>query len=141
MYEILDFIADAYTPILFICFFVACSAAISSKKYWLTMKGFVFLVMALLFSYGVMFADHHFMWFARASLDYSTHTAVALSGVMAIAFMGWSKAWLGASLLGYGLLMLYQRYHTVLDIAVTVLVIAPFLSGVFYFLRRQCDSR
>ncbi len=141
MYEILDFIADCYSPILLICFVVACTNALRRKKYPLVIRGILFLVMALLFSYGVMFADHHFMWFARASLDYSTHTAVALSGVMAIAFMGWSKAWLGASLLGYGLLMLYQRYHTVLDIAVTVLVIAPFLSGVFYFLRRQCDSR
>ncbi len=68
---------------------------------------FLALAFLLLIVYGLMFLDNRLHIWSRFSLDYSTHTAVALA---LVAFLAINRP--------------NQRYHTVLDIAVTGAVVA-----------------
>lgn len=133
-YEILDAIADSYNPLLFVGY------VIFSVIYWrrgdkgASIRGFSGIVIA----YCLMFIDSTLGLWKSLDLDYSTHTAVAvalivfhvhkrsLSSAPAISFM--------ASLLAYCALMVYQEYHSVLDIVSTALVIAPFVAGSYWAL-------
>lgn len=133
-YEILDAIADSYNPLLFIGYIVF------SVIYWrrgdkvACIRGFVGIVIA----YSLMFLDSALGLWKSLGLDYSTHTAVALALIVfhihkrplssgpAISFM--------VSLLAYYALMVYQEYHSFLDIVSTALAIAPFITAAYWAL-------
>lgn len=123
-YETLDTIADSYTPLLAIISLTLIVVA-PFKGQW-RLAGLRLLTLSILLgiAYGLMFFDAQFSICSTVGLDYSTHTAVAL--VLA-AFLAANESRLTilwfSSLIVYVLLMLYQGYHTVSDIAVTVAVI------------------
>ncbi|WP_241213020.1 hypothetical protein [Vibrio tubiashii] len=78
--------------------------------------------------YALMFADKYTGAYAAVSLDYSTHTALALVFVTTLVLShDWVKRGILLSLLMYGGLMLYQGYHSWLDIALTTLMTLPVL--------------
>jgi hypothetical protein len=59
-------------------------------------------------------------------MDYSGHTG--FSAVLAISLFTWNHRFGSAMLLLFGAyvaLMLHQRYHTLLDVLATLVVIAP----------------
>jgi hypothetical protein len=126
-YEMLDNIADAYIPILVLAFIGGLVYRLI--RYWPAVGrpvlDLAYCAVLLIIAYGLMFLDEHMQIWASFGSDYSTHTAVALVFIFAL-----SRQWrsfriaLWASFVAYAALMLYQRYHTLLDIASTALVVA-----------------
>lgn len=126
-YETLDAIADAYTPLLLILFLIGLGVNLYQcwPDYRASVLHFGFLLMLLIASYGLMFIDKALgLWPAFGS-DYSTHTAVALSLVFALCVLAPRPAkWIASSMFAYAGLMVYQQYHSVLDIVSTAAVIS-----------------
>lgn len=136
-WETLDAIADSVSPILGI---------IALLWPWLRWRGTwrhaALNVLITLLSLGVAFGmsalDGRFGWWPAAGLDFSTHTAISIALVVALCsikpstWMAWT-----AVLLGYFVLMVYQRYHTWTDIGTTAVVIAPPLILVRWLLRER----
>ncbi len=126
-YEQLDAIADSYIPVLLILFLLGLGR--NAYRLWPDYRASVFSLLYLLglliISYGLMFFDNAVRLWPALGLDYSTHTAVALSLVFALCTLFQKQwKWLAASMLAYAGLMLYQEYHSVLDILSTGLVIS-----------------
>jgi hypothetical protein len=102
------------------------------------------IALVLLIAYGLMFLDLRLQIWPARGLDYSTHTAVALA---LVAFLSFNKPnllilWLG-SLIAYLLLMLYQRYHTFSDIALTsvIFLVPVWLVLTFIYLSTMAIRR
>lgn len=135
-YEVLDAIADAYTPLLFIGYLVF------SILYWrkgdrlAVVKGFAGIIVA----YGFMFADNAWQFWPSVGLDYSTHSAVALA---LIAFhihkrplKSPSAISFTISLALYYALEVYQQYHSILDIVTTAAVVGPAIALTYWALSK-----
>ena len=91
-----------------------------------------------LIAYGLMFLDNKLQLWPALGLDYSTHTAVALVLVVYLLANSPKAPWFWlTSLVGYVLLMLYQRYHTVADIMTTAIVVAILYLPVVFVLFRK----
>jgi hypothetical protein len=122
-YETIDSIADSYIPFLAIVFFVGLAGRAVKRptdRNFLV-RVFVFFAGLLLVSYGIMFLDNAIHVWHSLNLDYSTHTAVSLTLIMSICVLARQfRRVVISSFVLYVLLMLYQKYHTVLDIASTM---------------------
>lgn len=129
IYETLDTIADAYTPLLLILFLIGLGVKLYRRwpNYREVVLHFGFLLGLLIVSYGFMFIDKALGWWPAFGSDYSTHTAVALSLVFALCILAphFAKS-IAGSMLAYAALMVYQQYHSVLDIISTAFVISLF---------------
>jgi hypothetical protein len=141
-YEILDTICDSYIPLLAIAFFVGLvgRAVKASGERRFLIRVFVFFAGMILVSYGIMFLDNAMHIWPAFGLDYSTHTAVSLTFVLSICVLArqfWKVA--VGSFVVYVLLMLYQQYHTLSDIASTMVPIASvaLVFAKFLFLQTQ----
>lgn len=137
-YETLDSIADAYIPLLAILSLSFIVISVFKSRWRVAGLQILALTFVLLIAYGLMFLDNRFQIWPAFGLDYSTHTAVSLALVAFLSFnkSNWLIVWLG-SLIAYLLLMLYQRYHTFSDIAVTSAVILVPLWLVLAFIYRK----
>jgi hypothetical protein len=123
-YETLDTIADAYAPLLLIVSLAFIVVALFRAR-WRAAGLLLLTVSAVLaIAYGIRFFDSRFNIWSTFGLDYSTHTAVALVLVASLTanMPRLAVLWVG-SLIVYALLMLYQGYHTVPDIAATAAVV------------------
>ncbi|HEY0893748.1 MAG TPA: hypothetical protein VGE32_11875 [Cellvibrio sp.] len=122
MNAILDQIADAYVPLL-----LAIALGVATVKWMNGQRWFwLRLVASALLVYGLMLADNRWHWWSAMGLDYSTHTAAALSLAVFIGVgLRTRLVWilLGTSLLAYGELMFYLGYHTWRDMGATAAVI------------------
>lgn len=127
-YATLDAIADAYTPLLALACLVLLLRPLHALQWQALGLRMTSLAAGASIAYGLMFMDNRLAIWPALGLDYSTHTAVALVLAMFLS-RHWPKArWPGwLSLCAYGLLMLYQRYHTVADIVSTAAAV-----GVLY---------
>lgn len=122
-YELIDAICDSVNPIL-LCTAVGVGIETLVKKNY-KKAGVVFslLIGGLLLVYGAMFVDTKLKIWESFGGDYSTHTAFAIAASIAIsAGKHWAKWLIGVFCL-YVVAMLYQQYHSVLDIVTTALVI------------------
>ncbi len=132
-YETLDAIADSYIPILLALFVARLLSTL--YKLWPNYQSVVghlcFLFSLLIVSYGLMFFDNTVQLWSSVGLDYSTHTAVALSLVFSLCLL-FSNQWkiFVVSIFAYAGLMLYQQYHSVLDMVSTAIVVG----GIDYLL-------
>lgn len=130
-YEQWDHIADSYIPLLVSC--IVCRLAVLSVKQGFknTAPEIVFLLSAVFFVYLLMFLDNTFSFWARYHSDYSKHTAVALVLVYHLStkqkFVSLPAI---ASMLLYCVLMLYQQYHTLVDLVSTALFVFPALPAI-----------
>jgi hypothetical protein len=120
-YEQLDWIADSVTPTLAVLALIApwlpmySAAAAPWKRVLATL-------ICVAVAYAGMALDQLTGAWPAMSLDYSTHSAVALALLFSLAQL--SRRWLIASIVigvSYAVLMLYQRYHTVADILSTAI--------------------
>jgi hypothetical protein len=124
-YETLDAIADAVNPTLLIATLLLPAwprprAAVGGFLRWYACVAGILIVV-----YGIMALDTQLGIWHSIGADYSTHTAFAL---------GLSLLWYAASrtafaviclvLLAYIGLMLYQRYHTLMDMFTTAVPIS-----------------
>ena len=84
-----------------------------------------------------MFLDAKYQIWSSFNADYSTHTALALAFIVFFGFK--NKLVMCTSILSficYCILMLYQQYHTIIDIASTSLALTPF----FYWLQVKAKN-
>ena len=133
-YETLDSIADAYIPILLGLFMAGLIGNLykNINSYRLVFVKFLYLIVLLIISYAIMFFDNATKLFPMLGLDYSTHTAVALSLVYALCLLLANRRIVFAfSMFMYSGLMLYQGYHTILDIIITASLISVFAFGFY----------
>ena len=128
-YQQLDKIADAYVPTLIIITII-----------WYTKRAFLentksaiyydmsATFLGVIFIYLAMYIDSRLKIYSSIGLDYSTHTALALVFITALSFIGVRFFWVAiSSMILYIALMLYQEYHTSLDILLTTLNVLPIL--------------
>lgn len=137
-YETLDAIADAYTPLLALVSLTLIVIPLFSSWWLLAGVRLLTVTVVLFIAYGLMFLDGRFEIWSTFGLDYSTHTAVALGLATFVAINNPKLTIvLFGSLIAYVLLMLYQRYHTVSDIAVTgaVVIVPTWLVLAFFYKR------
>jgi hypothetical protein len=123
-YETLDVIADSYNPSLALMSLAFVAAGVCKAQWKLAGVRILAFAVVVLVAYGLMFLDRHLNIWAAFSLDYSTHTAVSLGLVIFLSYNSPRLAvvWIG-SFVSYVLLMLYQRYHTISDVATTSLAV------------------
>src|SRR5262247_1860042 len=123
-YQTLDAIADAYNPALLALSVVFFACGLIRAQWRVALARFHALAVVALLVYGFMFLDRRLGLWDAAGLDYSTHTALALSLVLFLSFCAprWRPLWIG-SLVCYALLMLYQRYHSLADILATAIAV------------------
>ncbi|HHS99970.1 MAG TPA: hypothetical protein ENK73_03850 [Thiomicrospira sp.] len=133
-YQQWDLIADSYIPVLatFTLVLLLQQSKQPGTKYGLI--NLFHLVLSIVFIYLMMFIDQTFELWPSFGLDYSTHTALALVFVI---FIGLNnvKCCIASclSMFMYAGLMIYQEYHSVLDILTTALVVVP----VVYWLQNR----
>ncbi len=140
-YEALDRIADAINPLLGILVLVLPWWRRRGPP-WRAWVLNLLTVAAVAVAYAGQALDAAFRLWAQSGLDYSTHTAV----FTAIASSLWQhgRRWRWASVLvgaGYAALMLWQRYHSLLDILTTAAVMAMALVGFWWIARRLIGSK
>lgn len=133
--QILDAIADSINPGL---------ALLALAFPWINRKAFqnnpksrwffwILTFSGLLVVYGIQFMDNTLMIWPYFGLDYSTHTAFAVSVATSLGMV--SRRWLPfliALLTAYAGLMLYLNYHSLADILTTAVVIA-LLTGLIHW--------
>jgi len=141
-YETLDRIADAYIPILAIVYLLYMIYSASKRK-WKDVGNLVFIfLLGMIVAYGFMITDNHFKIAEKFSLDYSTHTAVSLVLVLMLTLKLNRYKWMWIlSFVGYALLMLYQRYHTILDILITGILVGSFYWGGLFIFYEKLTKR
>ncbi len=128
-YEQLDWIADAYTPLLALTVFYSIFKTWQEKNKRRVINQVTSLILGMLVVYGIYFLDGSYRIWLNWDLDYSTHTAFALVFVIHYAAFCRNYVWLQLSLFtGYLLLMVYQNYHSFADILTT-----GFMVGVLFF--------
>ena len=127
-YEQWDRIADAVIPALALAWLGLLGWQLAQRRWRWAASHVVLLVLVLATAYGWMGVDNRLGIWAAFGLDYSTHTAVSAALSLAIVVMLPRMRWLMVGVFTlYCVLMLYQRYHSVLDMASTLAVVAPFL--------------
>ena len=135
-YQFWDTIADAYTPLLFLAYIVFSIIYFrdGDRSAWL--KGLAGIVLA----YAIMFLDKITQLWSSLSLDYSTHSAVALVLIMFLVHKRPMKSlsWIALvlSLVAYYCLEVYMAYHSVADIVSTVIVLMPLVVVIYWSIGR-----
>lgn len=152
-FEQWDVIADTYIPILaLLCVFQLIYSLLKRSHNFRedtqlhikhTIIQFGVILCGIIWVYALMFIDGYFqIWpsitLDNHTLDYSTHTALALVFCSFIFFRTVSSqrylAWLVlTSMVLYLWLMKYQNYHTAADMLTTILVALP---PIFWIMKK-----
>jgi hypothetical protein len=142
-YEVLDSIADFYNPMLFLGYIIF------SVLYWqagdrlAVLRGFCGGVVAYIF----MFVNKNWQFWASVELDYSTHSAVALALIVFHIHKRSIKSrpaiLLSMSLVIYYILVVYQQYHSAMDVVTTILALGPFMLLIYKVIgiRKSIEGR
>ena len=125
--------ADSYNPLIGIIALFLAIAPISKKKYFASLNKIGILFFSIASVYVLMYFDSVTGMWAHMGLDYSTHGALAISITIYLACHHFKSKLLYATTALYFALMLYQEYHTLLDLITTSIVLAP----VVYFINRR----
>ena len=133
-YEQLDAIADAYIPLLGLLLLGFIARQLINKQYNKVARFSLHTLISLTLVDALMAFDNYFQLWPAVSLDYSTHTALALALIMLLSRatkiqVPWQVALVG-SFLAYAILMLYQQYHTIADIVSTAFALVPCLTFI-----------
>lgn len=138
----MDAIANSYIPLLFVLFLAGLERDVYLlwPNYRASLISLFYLIGLLAAAYGLMFIDNTLRLWPTFGLDYSTHTAVSLALVLGLAKV-FPARWtlLAVSFVGYLALMLYQQYHSLLDVLTTSVVIgtcATLLSKALIFIEK-----
>lgn len=127
-YEIVDIICDAVNPTLLLaCFLAVGATGYRCKLYGLKLLSY--LLWNLSWTYGFLFVDNTFSLFSSYGLDYSTHSAFAVSVIAVLLLASNHRLFLVGILVSYCVAMVFQKYHTVGDVLVSIGIMTPFLFG------------
>lgn len=128
-----EVVADVYTPVLVIVWLLVLIRAARVPEFPARLH-LLACAVSVACVYLCMFADQWLSLWPVFGLDYSTHTALALAFVMALAGFGRALALAGlTSLLLYMALMWSLDYHTWADMLSTVLMIGPVHYGLIHY--------
>ncbi|MEC6881692.1 hypothetical protein [Photobacterium piscicola] len=120
------FITDLYTPMIVII----CVISMVKLEREQGMRSGLFslsgVLLSMAFIYAVMFVDNTLEIWPAFNLDYSTHTAIALVFIgYFIVYTPKLRGVMVFSIVGYALLMIHQKYHTLSDIISTTIIVMP----------------
>ncbi|RMH88676.1 hypothetical protein EBB59_11385 [Lysobacter pythonis] len=122
-YARLDAIADSVNWLLLAAFLAGLAVDLGRRRWRNAGSGLVALAGVVVIVYGLAFLDQRLGLWPRIGADYSTHSAAAAALVILLMARFPRPRWFWPGIgLAYALLMLWQRYHTVLDIVSTALV-------------------
>lgn len=129
-YEQWDAIADSVNPIMAI---VTLLLPVLTRS---TYSGgrlafYVASAVSMATMYGLGWMDARWQIWASVGMDYSTHSGFA--AVLVVSIWLWKRAaGVVATVIGaaYAVLMVYQRYHSIADIATTVAPITALTLGI-----------
>jgi len=140
-YETIDALCDAINPLLFVLCLTGIGLAIRRKETQAAIQNSLFLFIALLLVYSLMAIDHTYTIWPAFDSDYSTHTAflLAMCASLSRQFRR-TGLWIIIALV-YMCLMYYQKYHTLLDMLSTSLVITVLLLALHYVLSRTAHLK
>ncbi len=131
-YHQLDTIADAYIPALAVVSVLIIFRETIVEGFSKSRTNIAILLSCSVFAYGLMFLDRWIKFWSAMGLDFSTHTAIAWVFVVFLfdrtkttKKINVSQAFVVLSMGAYIVLMLYQKYHTGLDVFSTSMVIVP----------------
>jgi hypothetical protein len=124
-YQQLDAIADGINPVLAVLTLILPFAIRPASPYT---RGLFFLGTAISMAamYAIGWLDQLLGIWATLQLDYSSHTGFA--AVLLVSLSIWNRKLILPSavvLLSYVALMLYQKYHSIVDILTTAVIIVP----------------
>lgn len=140
LYQTLDAIADSYTPGLFILVLASYVCLVKKDGVKAILSHIVFLAISLIYAYSFIALDSHFHLWESLGLDYSSHTSVSIVFAVALYLLHPSKLKaIVASLLIYALLMLYQEYHSLIDIVTTTATLPVLL--LYIQIQKYIESR
>ena len=138
--EALSIVADIYIPLITLMIVVELTLtnkSLEGNQHLLKFR-LPLLIGSLASAFGLMVVDNIFQLWASLGLDYSTHSAVALGLVLFLRLLRpTAYIYYLVSLLLYFCLMVLLRYHTVLDILSTVLIILPLKLAIFSFAKKS----
>lgn len=137
-YETLDLIADSYIPSLAIICLILILLPVLDLNWKRVVRRFTVFFLLVASAYALMLIDNYLKIWPKFGLDYSTHTAVALSLVSFIIYYKPKLKFIaGGSLIAYVLLMLYQGYHPLTDIVSTAIALAFPIAGILLGSRKR----
>ncbi|OZG75178.1 hypothetical protein BTA51_01985 [Hahella sp. CCB-MM4] len=122
-YEIIDAICDKVNPLLFLLTTGLLINDLYSRTFPKARARIGFLLGGLVLVYGFLYLDNQFLIWASFGGDYSTHTAFAIAMGVSISITTRMTKWIIGALLLYSLVMLYQGYHSILDIVTTSIIV------------------
>ena len=135
-YESWDRIADALNPVLGVLT-LALSLAIrrpGSAPRWAQL---LLTLAAVAGVYAIGWLDASLGLWSAAGMNYTVHGGVHVAIVVSLWMIERRIGVVGIAIaLLYAALMLYQKYHSLADIATTALVIAPLAWGIWWLGRR-----
>jgi len=124
-YEIIDTFCDAINPLLLLMCLSLCVSYSLNKKYRVAFTCFGLLMVLMVLVYGSKFLDDKLLLWHRFGGDFSTHLAFALvCCVFLFRRLAKPTIWIFVAVI-YGLLMWYQKYHTVYDMLTTAVWVLP----------------
>ncbi|MCL1122918.1 hypothetical protein [Shewanella surugensis] len=128
-YQEWDFIADSYIPALGLVFIIFAFKKVSIYGWHSQAYEVLGVLISVMLIYGIMFIDNVFNIWPRLGLDYSTHTALSLVFVTHFSLQSKNQRLIASlSMILYIILMIYQKYHTLLDIFTTSIIVLPFIT-------------
>ncbi|MEJ2693834.1 MAG: hypothetical protein P8166_12460 [Candidatus Thiodiazotropha sp.] len=130
-FEIIDTACDSVNPLLLLWAIGALFKDLYYRKPTRALATFALLLGGLLLVYATMFLDKKLAIWSFFEADYSTHTAFAIAVCIAITVSVEGAAkWAAILLFVYATAMLYQGYHSLLDIVSTAILIGlPLISA------------
>lgn len=121
-------IADAYIPALALFTLILLWKKITQSGIKEAKASMLSLLLSVALIYLIMMLDNALAIWPIFGLDYSTHTALALVFVVFIARQTATLSLIASlSIAFYAALMIFQNYHTLLDILTTAACVLPLI--------------
>jgi TRAP-type uncharacterized transport system fused permease subunit len=123
----LDAIADAVDPLLLLLTLALPVLASPRLSWWQRIWFYLAAGIGIGNVYLWRWLDEIYRLWPSVGLDYSTHTALAVTLIVSLAELRrrW-LCWLLPLLFAYAILMRYLNYHSFMDVFTTTAVIVPF---------------
>ena len=127
-FEIRDFIADCYIPLLCIALLLNLHCLRTTQHIAKFKAGLSLSALSIFTVYFIMYIDLKLHIWPSMKLDYSTHTALSMALIFILLQNGSRyRAALITSFILYLALMRYQHYHSIMDMVSTIAVIGSLL--------------
>jgi hypothetical protein len=137
-YQQWDTVADSYIPLLVIIFLGLSFKEINLSDIKASIHNFCRTLLCVCCAYAFMAIDAYFEFWPKLGLDFSTHTALALAFVVDLSLRSTPlRLFSCISILLYGYLMWFQKYHSIADMLSTTAVMLP----VFVLLKVKQPSK